>query len=95
MREALRQVEDPEIGMNIVDLGLVYDVRVVNKGIKVVMTFTSMGCPEGPAIIKNVRRVLGKLIPKRSVSVELVWEPAWNRDMMSEEAKARIRMLHI
>jgi len=87
IREALRQgVIDPEIGINVVDMGLIYDVRKEGDETFIQMTLTSMGCPDGPYIIQSVRDV-SKKVTGRPVHIELVWEPAWNKNMLSQDAK--------
>ncbi len=87
VREAIRlYVIDPEIGINVVDLGLIYSIQLHDSDILIQMTFTSMGCPDGPQIMQNVHYISEKISDK-SVKVELVWEPAWNKDMMTQEAK--------
>ncbi len=86
--EALRQVDDPELGINIVDLGLVYDVDVADSGdVLVTMTLTSLGCPLGPVIVQEVTGALKDLPGINDVDVKLVWSPPWSPDAMSEEAK--------
>lgn len=88
----LKKVMDPELHINIVDLGLIYDVVVSNKEIKVVMTLTTPGCPLAPVIDKLIKRALGELRADK-VSVELVWEPAWSVRRMSEEGKLQLGMI--
>jgi metal-sulfur cluster biosynthetic enzyme len=85
--EALRQVEDPELGMDIVELGLLYDVEVADSNVKVIHTLTSMGCPVGPMIQEDVHRVVSELPDVGQVDVELTWEPPWTPEKMSEDAK--------
>ena len=85
--EALRQVEDPELGMDIVDLGLLYDVEVDGPKVKVSYTLTSMGCPAGAMIQEDIERVVGELPGVEDVQSELTFEPPWNPDRMSEDAK--------
>jgi metal-sulfur cluster biosynthetic enzyme len=88
VREALRNdVYDPELGLNIVDLGLVYDVTVANNKADVTMTLTSPGCPLGPELITDIRRALSRFEDIEDVDVHLVWSPPWHPSMMSEEAK--------
>lgn len=87
-RDALKNVYDPEIGINIVDLGLVYDVDVSEKNdVLVTMTLTSLGCPLGPVIVQEVSNAMGELPNLGEVDVKLVWSPAWSPEMMSEEAR--------
>lgn len=88
----LKKVMDPELHINIVDLGLIYDVVVSNKEIRVVMTLTTPGCPLAPVIDKLIKCALGELRAD-IVSVELVWEPAWSVRRMSEEGKLQLGMI--
>ena len=85
--EALRQVEDPELGMDIVDLGLLYDVEVHGPSVKVTHTLTSMGCPVGPMIQEDIHRVTSELEGVDDIDVELTWDPPWTPDKMSDDAK--------
>ena len=85
--EALRQVEDPELGMDIVDLGLLYDVEVEGSNVKVIHSLTSMGCPVGPMIQENVDQVVRAMPDVSDVEVELTWDPPWTPEKMSEDAK--------
>lgn len=91
IREALKAVYDPEIGINIVDLGLVYGVDKKDGQVDVTMTLTSPACPLGPVIVDQVRYVAGRLPGVEEVSVDFVWIPPWDpRTMCSEEAKAEL-----
>jgi metal-sulfur cluster biosynthetic enzyme len=82
--EALRQCFDPEIPVNIVDLGLIYDVQHDDAGNVVVkMTLTTQGCPSAAAIPEQVKLRIGTIEEVRDVQVELVWEPPWNPSMIS------------
>ncbi len=85
--EALRQVEDPELGMDIVDLGLMYDVEVEGPKVKVVYTLTSMGCPVGPMIDEQIGQVTRELPGVEEVETELTWDPPWSPEKMSDDAK--------
>jgi len=85
--EALRTVEDPELGMDIVDLGLMYDVELENGRVKVIHTLTSMGCPVGPMIQQQIDEVVRALPGVDDVEVELTWDPPWTPEKMSEDAK--------
>jgi len=88
VREALRAVDDPEAGMNIVDLGLVYGVDVTHEGVHVAMTMTTAACPMTDMIVAQVRDVLERIVPVgTSVDVELVWDPPWTPDKMTGIAK--------
>ncbi|TDM03783.1 metal-sulfur cluster assembly factor [Macrococcus carouselicus] len=85
---ALENVIDPELGIDIVNLGLVYHVEMDEDGIVTVdMTLTSMGCPMGPQIIDQVKTALGELPEVKGVEVNIVWNPPWSKDMMSRYAK--------
>ena len=89
VRKALRAVKDPELNLNIVDIGLVYDVEVGGSGdVHVRMTLTSPGCPAGTEIIDDVKRVVADLEGVQSVDVELVWEPYWTPDKMDPRVRA-------
>jgi metal-sulfur cluster biosynthetic enzyme len=85
--EALRAVEDPELGMDIVELGLLYDVEVDGPNVKVIHTLTSMGCPVGPMIQENVDQVVRAMPDVSDVEVELTWDPPWTPEKMSDDAK--------
>jgi metal-sulfur cluster biosynthetic enzyme len=85
--EAMHQVEDPELGMDIVELGLLVDVMVDGPKIKVVHTLTSMGCPAGPMIQDDIKTVAGGIEGVEHVEVELTFDPPWSPDMMSDDAK--------
>ena len=85
--EALRQVEDPELGMDIVELGLLYDVEVEGESVKVTYTLTSMGCPAGQMIEEDIGRFVGELPGVAEVRPELTFEPPWSPERMSEDAK--------
>jgi metal-sulfur cluster biosynthetic enzyme len=88
VRDNLKNVYDPEIGINVVDLGLVYDIDVADAGdVLVTMTLTSLGCPLGPVIVQEVTNALSDLPSLGAVDVKLVWSPPWSPDMMSEEAR--------
>ncbi len=85
--EALHQVEDPELGMDIVELGLFYDAEVEGSKVKVVHSLTSMGCPAGPMIQQDIHTVVGSLEGVEEVETELTWDPPWTPDRMSDDAK--------
>ncbi len=87
---ALRQVIDPEVGINVVDLGLVYAVQVENDRVAVRMTLTAPGCPMGAQLLEEVDQALQREFPGLQVQVELVWEPQWSPDCMSEAAKRQL-----
>jgi metal-sulfur cluster biosynthetic enzyme len=88
MMGALENVIDPELGVDIVNLGLVYDVELDEEGTsKVTMTLTSLGCPMGPQIVANIKQELMELPEVKDVDVNVIWNPPWSRDMMSRYAK--------
>jgi metal-sulfur cluster biosynthetic enzyme len=88
LREALRQVDDPEAGMNIVDLGLVYSVEVGAASVKVEMTMTTAACPMAQMLTDQARSVLEGIVPEgTAVDVRLVWDPPWTPDKMTGIAK--------
>jgi metal-sulfur cluster biosynthetic enzyme len=90
VKEALSGVQDPEIGMSIVELGLVYDIGIdAEDNVNVEMTLTSPGCPLGEIITQQIDEAL-KAVGARSANVEIVWSPPWTPEMMSEEAKERL-----
>jgi len=88
IREALKSVIDPELGVSIVDLGLIYDVRYENGEAEVEMTLTSPGCPLAPVIDKKIKDAIKNVPEVKDLTVELVWDPPWSRDLMSDELKA-------
>jgi metal-sulfur cluster biosynthetic enzyme len=86
--EALHQVEDPELGMDIVELGLVYDVEVDGPKVKVTHSLTSMGCPAGPMIQEDIASaVRSNFESVENVELELTWDPPWTPERMSDDAK--------
>ena len=88
IRKAIRAVKDPELNLNIIDIGLVYDVEVDEAGdVRVQMTLTSPGCPAGAEIIGDVKRVVGDMEGVRAVEVELVWEPYWTPEKMDPRVR--------
>src|SRR6478609_4224147 len=87
IREALREVYDPELGINIVDLGLIYDIALENRVADITTTLTSPGCPLGPEIITNMRRVMSRFDDVEDTQVHIVFSPPWHPSMMSDDAK--------
>lgn len=88
--DALRNVYDPELGINIVDLGLVYEVEVAEGKVHVAYTLTTMGCPIGPLIEQQMDQLLAGVPGVSEFSAEMVLRPPWTPEMMSEEAKAAL-----
>jgi len=88
IRKALRLVLDPEVGLNIVDLGLVYGIEAREGHVRLRLTMTSAGCPMHGMITQQAAAAVRANVPGvREVEVELVWEPAWSPDLMSPEAR--------
>jgi metal-sulfur cluster biosynthetic enzyme len=88
VREALRTVEDPEAGMNIVDLGLVYGIEVVADAVRIDITMTTAACPMADMIMDQARNAVSAIVPAgTSVEVQLVWDPPWTPDKMTGIAK--------
>jgi metal-sulfur cluster biosynthetic enzyme len=88
--EALKDVYDPEIPINVVDLGLVYGVEIDEGNVDIRMTLTFAGCGMGPYIANNARERLLELDDVEDVNVEMVFDPPWSQEMMSEETKAEM-----
>jgi len=88
---ALRSVHDPEIPVNIYDLGLIYDLEISDDGaVGIRMTLTAPNCPMADMILSGVEKAVAAVSGAGPVSVELVWEPKWEADMMSEAAKLEL-----
>ena len=85
--EALHGVEDPELGMDIVELGLFYDAEIADGKVKILHSLTSMGCPAGPMIQEGIHDAVAALPGVESVDVELTFDPPWTPDLMSDDAK--------
>lgn len=91
IREALREVIDPEVGINIVDLGLVYGIKAWDGHIHVAVTMTTPACPLGEYITDSMQGALQRLAPEtKDIQVNLVWDPPWRPSMMSDDAKAQL-----
>lgn len=88
VRLALRKVKDPELNLNIIDLGLIYDVAVEDRTVIVNMTLTSPGCPAGPQIMTEAEQALRVIPGVDHVSVNLVWEPFWTPDRIEPRVRA-------
>ena len=86
---ALRQVIDPELGCNLVDLGLIYDVAITGTKVKVTMTLTTPGCPMHESLCSGVQVALLNLDGVDEAEVELVWDPPWHPSMMSDAGRAQ------
>ena len=90
IREALRTCYDPEIPVNIVELGLVYDVKITEGRVDVKMTLTALGCGMGPVIAAQARDKILTCRGVKEADVQIVWDPPWNQNMMSDDAKKRL-----
>jgi len=88
--ETLKQVVDPELMVNVVDLGLVYNVTINEKKVEVDMTLTSPACPVGPQMVGQAKSVLAELPDVEEVAVNLVMSPPWSPDRMTEEARDQL-----
>ncbi|MDH5643367.1 MAG: metal-sulfur cluster assembly factor [Gemmatimonadota bacterium] len=88
VKKTLRKVKDPEVGLNIIDLGLVYEVTVTEGEVHVQMTLTSPGCPVGPEILGEADSVVRKLDGVTNVEVELVWEPFWTPERIDPRVRS-------
>lgn len=87
VRDALSTVEDPELGLDIVSLGLVYSVEQEDGCVRIVYSLTSMGCPMGPMIDGGIRDAVGRLDGVESVETQLVFDPPWSPELMSDDAR--------
>ena|SRR3989344_2665224 len=88
--EKLKEVIDPELGINVVDLGLIYNVKEKNGQVKILMTLTSPGCPLAGVIDQQVKEKVGSLKGVKKVELEITFEPLWTPDKMNEETRARL-----
>jgi metal-sulfur cluster biosynthetic enzyme len=89
VRDALRAVKDPELNLNVIDLGLVYEVEVSETGeVHVEMTLTSPGCPAGPEMLSEAQETVAKLDGVTKANVELVWEPYWTPEKMDPRVRS-------
>ena len=88
--KALKKCYDPEIGISLVDMGLIYDVQVKNDKVHIKMTLTTPACPMHAFMINDVEEKVKKLKRVKEVKVELVWDPPWTIDKMSKDAKKRL-----
>jgi metal-sulfur cluster biosynthetic enzyme len=85
---ALRKVKDPELNLNIIDLGLVYDIVVEDANVQIDMTLTSPGCPAGPQIMGDVERAVKAMPGVASATINLVWQPFWSPDLIEPRVRA-------
>lgn len=85
--EKIKEIIDPDMGINIVDMGLIYEVDIDDTTVDIKMTLTSPGCPAGGQIINGAQHVTQQLDGVEEVNIEVVWNPRWTSELMSEEAK--------
>ena len=90
--EEIKKIYDPELPVNIYDLGLIYEVRVNDKKAKIKMTLTTPNCPVAESLPKEVKEGAMQVEGIEDVDLELVWDPPWNKDMMSESAKLELNL---
>tara|TARA_B100001250_G_scaffold283888_1_gene245934 strand:+ start:955 stop:1251 length:297 start_codon:yes stop_codon:yes gene_type:complete len=88
----IKKIYDPEIPVNIYELGLIYDILVNNKDVKIKMTLTSPNCPVAESLPKEVKDSIMQLNEVDKVDLDLVWDPPWNKSMMSESAKLELNL---
>lgn len=88
IRAALKEVIDPEVGMNVVDLGLIYRIEAKENHVRVTMTMTTPACPMGSYLTDRVREVVQQTLPEAGdIEVDLVWDPPWGPHLMSDHAR--------
>ena len=92
IEESLKQCMDPEVPLNIVEMGLIYGIDVAeNNDVNIKMTMTTQGCPLHETLVQDATRYVKKVPGVNNVNVDIVWEPPWSMDKMSEEAKIKIK----
>jgi metal-sulfur cluster biosynthetic enzyme len=90
IRESLKGILDPELGLNIVDLGLIYDIEIQDGDVQVAFTLTAMGCPIGPMIGEQIQETVMALPGVKTVSAELVFDPPWDPSLMNEDLREEL-----
>tara|TARA_X000000368_G_scaffold230619_1_gene182127 strand:+ start:447 stop:746 length:300 start_codon:yes stop_codon:yes gene_type:complete len=90
--DEIRKIYDPELPVNIYELGLIYDIKVENVTAKVKMTLTTPNCPVAESLPKEVKDSIMQVEGIEKVDLDLVWDPPWNKDMMSEAAKLELNL---
>ncbi len=88
----IKKIYDPEIPVNIYELGLIYDVSIINNDVKVKMTLTTPNCPVAESLPKEVKDSIKEIKEVNDVSLDLVWDPPWDKSMMSEAAKLELNL---
>ncbi|HMR84874.1 MAG TPA: metal-sulfur cluster assembly factor [Niabella sp.] len=91
-RSALYEVIDPELFVNVMDLGLIYDIDISNEKIKVTMTLSTPHCPMGEAITNGVKNALEKEFPEKETEIELTFDPSWSFEMLTPEGREQLGM---
>ncbi|WP_066834782.1 metal-sulfur cluster assembly factor [Rufibacter ruber] len=91
--ETLKYIIDPEVGLNIVDLGLVYSVQLTQERLYIELTLTTRGCPMGATITTATQQILQKRFPRYDVQVEVVWGPMWSPEMITEEGRRQLEQI--
>ncbi len=89
----IKKIYDPEIPVNIYELGLIYDVTVKEKNVSVKMTLTTPNCPVAESLPKEVKDSIMEIEEVKNVELDLVWDPPWDKSMMSESAKLELNLL--
>jgi len=92
--EALKKVYDPEIPINVVDLGLIYKIDIVNDTVHIDMTMTAPGCPLAFYIVSLVKNAVKEVPGVKDVKVRLIWDPPWSPEMATEEGKRKLKKLY-
>lgn len=93
VEKSLRKVDDPELGINIVDLGLIYAIKVVKNDVFILMTLTFPGCPLGSTIKKEIDEKVGSLAGIGKINLEITFNPPWDLSKINPEAKAELGMV--
>ena len=88
--EKLKEIYDPEVGINIVDMGLIYSLDIADNKVEITMTLTSPGCPAGPQILSQIDSQVKTVAGVEDVDINVVWSPPWSPDMLSEEARDQL-----
>ena len=88
----IKKIYDPEIPVNIYELGLIYDIIIKDKDVVVKMTLTTPNCPVAESLTKEVKDSISEIKEVKNVDLELVWEPPWDKSMMSEAAKLELNL---
>ena len=92
IENSLRTVLDPEAGINVMDLGLIYNLEVDGGSVRIAMTLTSAGCPVGPMIVEDVESTLEAARPDRQILISLVFDPPWTPERITEEGKRLLEL---